>query len=66
GGYSSTSVRKIPVGQLIVDIADVSKRRFIWRGKASGTISDKPEKMNKMLDKALTKMFANYPPKPKK
>jgi uncharacterized protein DUF4136 len=66
GGYSQTSVKKIPVGQLIVDMADVNKRKFVWRGTASGTISDKPEKMNKMLDKALAKMFENYPPKAKK
>lgn len=66
GGYSTTSVRKIPVGQLIVDLGDVNKRRFVWRGKASGTISDKPEKVNKMLDKALAKMFENYPPKARK
>ena len=66
GGYTQTSVKKIPVGQLIVDLADVNKRRFVWRGTASSTISDKPEKVNKMLDKALAKMFENYPPKAKK
>ena len=66
GGYSSTTVQKIPVGQLIVDIADVNQKKFIWRGRANGTISSKPEKNSKMIDKALTKMFENYPPKMKK
>src|SRR5262249_1069552 len=66
GGISQTTVNKIPVGQLIVDLADVSKRRFVWRGTATATISDKPEKVNKTLDKALAKMFENYPPKAKK
>jgi hypothetical protein len=66
GGYSQTRVSKIPVGQLIVDLGDVKNKKFVWRGKATSTISDKPEKVNKMLDKALAKMFENYPPKPKK
>jgi len=66
GGYSSTTVEKIPVGQLIVDIADVNQKKFIWRGRANGTISSKPEKNSKMIDKAVSKMFENYPPKAKK
>jgi hypothetical protein len=66
GGYSQTTVQRIPVGQLIVDLADVNQKKFIWRGRASSTISSKPEKVNKMLDKALSKMFENYPPKAKK
>ena len=60
------TVSKIPVGELIVDLGDVKNRKFVWRGKATSTISDKPEKVNKMLDKALAKMFQDYPPKPKK
>ena len=62
---TQTSVKKIPVGQLIVDLGDVKAKKFVWRGQATGTISDKPEKVNKMLDKALVKMFENYPPKSK-
>lgn len=66
GGMATTSVEKIPIGKLIVDLADPKNKRFVWRGTASGTISSKPEKVQKMLDKALTKMFQNYPPKAKK
>ena len=65
GGMAQTSVSKIPVGQLIVDLGDVKNKKFVWRGKATGTISDKPEKLNKALDKSLVKMFENYPPKQK-
>lgn len=66
GGMSTTTVQKIPIGELIVDMADVAKKEFIWRGKASDTLSDKPEKNQKKLDKALTKMFKNFPPVPGK
>jgi hypothetical protein len=65
-GSSTTYVDKIPVGNLIVDIGDVKDKKYIWRGTASGTISSKPEKNEKTIDKALTKMFEKYPPPLKK
>jgi len=64
GGMSTTTVEKIPIGQLVVDMADVKNKSFIWRGTASDTLSDKPEKNHKKLDKVLTKMFKNFPPTP--
>ncbi|MEK6336315.1 MAG: DUF4136 domain-containing protein [Acidobacteriota bacterium] len=68
GGYgvgtSTTTVQEIPIGQLVVDMADVKNKVFIWRGTASDTLSDKPEKNQKKLDKALAKMFKNFPPTP--
>lgn len=64
GGMSTTTVQKIPKGQLIIDMADVKNRSFIWRGTASDTLSDKPEKNQKKLDKALAKMFKTFPPTP--
>ena len=62
GGMSTTSVSKIPIGQLVVDMADVKQRKFVWRGTASGTLSSKPEKNDKLLNKALDKMFEKFPP----
>ena len=66
GGMSTTTVQNIKVGELVVDMADVKSKSFIWRGTASDTMSDKPEKNQKKLDKALTKMFKNFPPTPGK
>jgi hypothetical protein len=65
-GSSTTYVDKIPVGQLIIDIGDVKDKKYIWRATASGTLSDKPEKNEKTIDKALTKMFEKFPPPPAK
>ena len=65
GGMQQTTVSKIPVGQLIVDLGDVKNKKFVWRGQATSTISDKPEKVNATIDKALVKMFKDYPPKSK-
>jgi Domain of unknown function (DUF4136) len=61
-GMTTTSGQNIPTGQLIVDIADTQNKKFIWRGTGSDTLSDKPEKNEKKLNKALTKMFEKFPP----
>ena len=65
-GSSTTYVDKILVGQLIVDIGDVKNKKYIWRGTASATIPDKPEKGEKLINKAVTKMFQKFPPPVKK
>ena len=66
GGTSTTTVDKIPVGQLRVDIGDVKQRKLIWQGRATDTLSDKPEKVEKTINKASEKMFKDFPPKEKK
>ena len=38
----------------------------VWRGTANGTISSKPEKNEKALHEALTKLFQNFPLPPGK
>lgn len=65
-GAGTATVDKIPVGQLMVDIGDPSAKKFVWRGTANGTISSKPEKNEKSLHEALTKMFQNFPLPPGK
>ena len=47
---------------------EVSNKRMIWRGMVSDTVdpsNNKPEKQVKRLNKAVEKMFKNYPPKKK-
>ena len=62
-GQTST----IPVGMLLVNIYDPAKKQLIWRGDATKTIDLKkdPDKNYKQLQKAMTKLFKNYPPQPK-
>ena len=45
----------------------MKKTLVVWRGVVSGTIdpNQKPDKREKKLNKALTKLFKNYPPKVK-
>jgi hypothetical protein len=53
-------------GTLVVDIADAKDKQLLWRGSAVDTISDNNNKNISNLDKALKKLFQNYPPKAKK
>jgi hypothetical protein len=63
-GQTST----VPVGMLLVDLYDSGKKELIWRGDATKTLDLKkdPDKNYRTLQKAMTKLFKNYPPKPGK
>ncbi|HSA91579.1 MAG TPA: DUF4136 domain-containing protein [Terriglobales bacterium] len=62
GGSARVDVDTIQVGQLVVDIMDAASRKLIWRGRASDTLSDKPEKNEKKINKAAEKLFKKFPP----
>jgi Domain of unknown function (DUF4136) len=67
GGTSTTQVRDILIGTLVVDIADSAKGQMVWRGMAVKEVDTqaKPEKRDKSINNAVTKIFKNYPPKVK-
>jgi hypothetical protein len=65
-GTATTTVEKIPVGRLSVDIGDAKTKKLLWLGTASDTLSDKPEKNEKKINSALEKMFKKFPPPVKK
>lgn len=63
GMASSTSqVRQYEVGTLIVDLFDGKTQQAVWRGTASGTVSESPDRNVAALEAGLDKMFASYPP----
>ena len=65
-GDATTTVDNYKVGTLVVDLFDANSKNLIWRGSASDTLSDKSDKNIKELDKGVQKMFAHFPPEPKK
>jgi hypothetical protein len=71
GGWGTTTtdvrVREILVGTLAVDIVDVRKKQIVWRGLGTKEIDTKakPEKRDSNINKAIEKIFKNYPPKVK-
>jgi len=70
GGMNTTTgqTSTIYIGQLAVDMYDSANHDLVWRGVASKTIDPKakPEKQEKNLGKAVTKLMKNYPPPVKK
>lgn len=62
-GISTTTSSTIPVGTLVVDLNDPQQKQLVFRGIATDTLSDKPEKNTKKIDKAAAKIFEKYPPK---
>jgi hypothetical protein len=68
GGFGSatTTVSTYKVGTLIVDIFDAATKDAIWRGTASDTLSSNPQKNAENLNKAVEKMFKDFPPPAKK
>ena len=64
GGTVNGQTSTIPVGMLLIDVYDPAKKQLIWRGDATKTIDLKkdPDKNYKDLQKAMTKLFKNYPP----
>jgi hypothetical protein len=61
-GMATTTVENIPIGSLVVDIFDGHTKKLIFRGSASETLSDKPEKNEKKLEKSVEEMFKHFPP----
>jgi Domain of unknown function (DUF4136) len=64
GGMTTATSTTLYVGTLGVDFYDRSAKQLVWRGRASKTIDPnaKPEKRQKNLNKAVTKLFKKYPP----
>lgn len=50
-------------GSLVVDLIDTSNRDMVWRGIAKDTLSDKSQKNERKLIKAIRKIFKKYPRK---
>ena len=47
---------------LTVDLVDNSDKEMVWRGVAKDTLADSSDKNVKMFNKAMDKLFKNFPP----
>jgi hypothetical protein len=72
GGWGTTTtdvrVREILVGTLAIDLIDAKKKEVAWRGLGTKEINTtaKPDRRDENINKAVEKIFKNYPPKVKK
>ena len=66
GNWGNTRVTSstIDVGKLVIGLFDPATKQLVWRGAASNTLDLKkdPDKNYRTLEKAMTKLFKNYPP----
>jgi len=62
GGMGSTTSRAhtYTKATLIFDVWDAKAKTMVWRGTISDTISDKPEKNEKKINKGAEKLFKEW------
>ena len=66
GGMGSASMQTLIQGSLVLDFYDAGTKNLVWRGVGTETFDEvDPQKIAKKIDKALEKMFKEYPPKSK-
>jgi hypothetical protein len=63
-GNTRVTTSTIEVGKLVIGLFDPAKKQLVWRGSASKTLDIKqdPDKNFRNLEKAVAKLFKNYPP----
>ena len=63
-GNTRVTTSTIDIGKLVIGLFDPSNKQLVWRGTASKTlnISKDPNKNYQTLEKAMAKLFRNYPP----
>jgi len=63
-GNNRVTTSTIDIGKLVVGLFDPAIKQLVWRGAASKTlnISKDPDKNYRNLEKAMAKLFKNYPP----
>ena len=66
GNWDNTRVTSstIDVGKLAIGLFDPASKQLVWRGAASKTLDIKkdPDQNYRNLEKAMARLFRNYPP----
>lgn len=64
-GATTVATSTIYSGQLDLDMYDSLKKQLVWRGVVSKAVDEKakPENRRKNLERTVSKLLKNYPPK---
>jgi len=67
-GGGGLDVYQYEEGSLVVDIVDAHTKQLAWRGTATGIVDPgaTPEDRTKKINKAVAKIFEDFPPSPGK
>lgn len=61
GGMGSISPQQNVEATMVVSLYDLKAKELVWRGIAQDTLSNKGEKNQEMVNKAVQKMFKQWP-----
>jgi hypothetical protein len=61
GGMGTITPQQNVVGTMIVDLYDAKSKSLVWRGIAQDTLSNKGNKNQQLVEKAVQKMFKQWP-----
>ena len=63
---TQTSVREYEVSTLFVDFVDAKTKKLIWRGAIKDTVKKgkTPQQKTEIINQKISKLLANFPPKP--
>lgn len=61
GGMGGITPQQNVEGTLVVDVYDAKNKNLLWRGIGQNTLSNNGGKNQQMVNKAITKMFKQYP-----
>jgi Domain of unknown function (DUF4136) len=61
GGMGGITPEQNVIGTMIVDLYDAKNQSLIWRGMAQNALNNNGNKNQQMVQKAITKMFQQWP-----
>lgn len=61
-GLATTTLERIPVGTLPIDMFNAASKKVIWHGDCTDTLTQKSDKDEKKLEKAVAELFHKFPP----
>jgi hypothetical protein len=61
GGMGGLTPEQSVVGTLIVDLYDAKNQSLVWRGIAQNTLNNNGNKNQQMVERAIEKMFKQWP-----
>jgi hypothetical protein len=61
GGMATVTPQQNVIGTLIVDLYDAKGQSLVWRGIAQNTLNNNGSKNQQLVQKAVTKMFKQWP-----
>lgn len=61
-GAGAITARNYLSGTLVIDLIDAKEGHVVWRATAAATVVNDPKKNRATVEKALEKMFADFPP----